>query len=88
MSGKVSGLAVNQKKEIFLLSSKTEGDWKDAPVGWLPIGLTFEPDSPIYLKAVLPNQDGIKEYIRPGPPHMSNATEGSYWKRNYEISGK
>jgi len=88
MEGKVSGLAVNQKKEVFLLSSKTDGDWKDAPVGWLPNGLTFEPDSPIYLKVVLPSQNGIKEYIRPGTPHMSTATEGNYWKRNYDISGK
>ena len=88
MTGKVSGLAVNQQKQIFLLSSKTAGSWEDAPVGWLPVGMSFEADSPIYLKVVKPTQDGISQYIRPGTPHMSSATEGSHWKRNFSIAGK
>ncbi len=88
LEGKVSGLTVNQQKQIFLLSSKTAGNWEDAPVGWLPVGMSFEPDSPIYLKVVHPTQDGISQYIRPGTPHMSNATTGTHWKRNYEIAGK
>ncbi len=88
MSGKVSGLAVNQQKQIFLLSSTTGGSWVDAPVGWLPVGMSFEADSPIYLKVVKPTQTGISQYIRPGTPHMSNATSGSHWKRNFTIGGK
>jgi hypothetical protein len=88
MSGKVSGLAVNQKNEIFLLSSSTDGTWEDAPVGWLPLGMSFEPESPIYLKVVKPTQTGISQYIRPGTPHMSSATQGTHWKRNYTIGGK
>ena len=88
MTGKVSGLAVNQQKQIFLLSSKTAGTWEDAPVGWLPVGMSFEADSPIYLKVVKPTQDGISQYIRPGTPHMSSATEGTHWKRNFTIAGK
>lgn len=88
MTGRVSGLAVNQQKQIFLLSSNTDGTWEDAPVGWLPIGMSFEADSPIYLKVVKPTQTGISQYIRPGTPHMQTATTGSHWKRNYTIDGK
>lgn len=88
MTGKVSGLAVNQQKQVFLLSSTSGGSWEDAPVGWLPTGMKFEADSPIYLKIVKPNDAGMTEYIRPGTPHMSSATEGSHWKRNFTIAGK
>lgn len=81
MPGKVSGLSANQQGQIFLLAGPIAGDWEDAPVGWLPVGMRFEDDSPIYLKVMLPS-----EYSRSGMPH--NGVGGYYWKVNHSIDGK
>jgi hypothetical protein len=90
MSGKVSGLSANQQKQVFLLSSTGAGDWQDAPVGWLPTGMKFEDDSPIYLKVMLPNdpEGGVNGYRRDGTPHWSSSSSsGSYWKINQSVGG-
>lgn len=90
MPGKVSGLSANQHKQVFLLAGPLAGEWADAEVGWLPTGMRFEDDSPIYLKVMLPNdpEGGVSGYKRSGTPHWSSASSsGSYWKINATING-
>ncbi|PKL50490.1 MAG: hypothetical protein CVV42_03070 [Candidatus Riflebacteria bacterium HGW-Riflebacteria-2] len=86
MPGKVSGLSANQQKQVFLLAGPLAGEWADAEVGWLPTGMRFDDDSPIYLKTMLPNdpEGGVTNYNRTGNPHSF----GSYWQTNYTIAGK
>ncbi len=86
MPGKVSGLSANQQKQVFLLAGPLAGEWADAEVGWLPTGMRFDDDSPIYLKTMLPNdpEGGVTNYNRVGNPHGF----GSYWQTNYTIDGK
>jgi hypothetical protein len=79
-TGKVSGLSVNQENEIFLLSSKgSSGNWQDAEVGWKPTGMTFDEDSPIYLK-ILPTSDY--------PTMEAVHGLGSHWYRNKSLKNK
>jgi hypothetical protein len=76
-TGKVSGLSANQENEVFLLSSEgSSGAWQQAPVGWLPTGMAFEDDSPIYLHVVPPSK-----YNNMIGVHGS----GKYWKPNHTI---
>ncbi|KAF1079325.1 MAG: hypothetical protein GQF41_4329 [Candidatus Rifleibacterium amylolyticum] len=91
MPGKVSGLSANQHKQVFLLAGPLAGEWADAEVGWLPTGMRFDDDSPIYLKVMLPNdpEGGVTGYKRDGTPHWSSpSSSGSYWQINYNIAGK
>ena len=90
MPGKVSGLSANQQKQVFLLAGPLAGEWADAEVGWLPTGMKFDDDSPIYLKTMLPNdpEGGVTGYRRDSTPHWTSATtSGSHWKLNHTIAG-
>lgn len=97
MPGKVSGLSANQQGDVFLLAGPLEGDWEDAPVGWLPLGMRFADDSPIYLKVMLPNDSGVTNYRRSDSGDgntratvrhwSSSSSSGSYWKLNHAIDG-
>lgn len=67
---KISGLAVNQKNQVFLFKATkaSEDAFKDAEPGWLP-NLSFPDDSPIYVSAAKPDDFDANEYIRSGCPH-------------------
>eukprot|EP01156_Anaeramoeba_ignava_P005423 Anaeramoba_ignava/a258_8.p1 GENE.a258_8~~a258_8.p1 ORF type:complete len:277 (-),score=-0.24 a258_8:342-1172(-) len=79
-SGKVSGLSANQENEVFLLSATGgTGPWDPAEVGWLPTGMTFDDDSPIYLK-ILPTSEYPVMYAVHGL--------GSHWYKDKTLKGK
>ena len=90
ITGKVSGLAANQKKQVFLLSALEGDNFYDAPVGWLPTGIKFNENSNIYLKAAAPNDGGMNEYVRSGMPHRpythSSYTRYYYWYKDLKIN--
>ena len=67
---KISGLAANQKNQVFLFKATkaSEDSFKDAEPGWLP-NMTFPDDSPIYVSAAKPDDFKATEYIRSGCPH-------------------
>ena len=94
ITGKVSGLAANQNNEVFLLSA-IEGDkFTDAPVGWLPTGIKFKEDSPIYLSVAGPTDGDATDYHREGYPSWhawptdGDSSSGQYWKRDQTFDGK
>ena len=83
---KASGLAANQRKEVFLFSSTSgTGEFTDAEPGWLPTGVKFDDDSPVYLKAVGPNAQDLTDYKYSS--YGSHVHGSSYWKTNYSING-
>ena len=93
---KISGLAANQKNQIFLFKATTasEDAFKDAEPGWLP-NMSFPDDSPIYVSAAKPGDFEAKEYIRPDCPHGpygSTFPDNSsdlyvFWYKNVTLAG-
>ncbi len=79
------GLSASQEKitSVYLLSPGTTGSYATCTAGILPSGVTFEPDSKIYLKVARP----IDGEAGSGYSLGKLAHSTSYWKTNYNISG-
>lgn len=93
---KISGLAANQKNQVFLFKATkaSEDSFKDADPGWLP-NLSFPDDSPIYVSAAKPGDFKATEYIRSGCPHgpygspfpPNDSSQYVFWYKNVTLSG-
>ncbi|MBR4570963.1 MAG: hypothetical protein IKO19_09930, partial [Candidatus Riflebacteria bacterium] len=93
---KISGLAANQKNQIFLFKATkaSEDSFKDADPGWLP-NMTFPDDSPIYVSAAKPDDFNAKEYIRSGCPHgpygspfpSNDSSQYVFWYKDVTLAG-
>lgn len=78
------GLAADQSlnTKLYLMKpSGVTGDWKNASVGYLPTGITFDPDADIYLRVALPSE--LNNYDYPASAHGW----GSYFRKNMKIDG-
>ena len=93
---KISGLATNQKNQVFLFKATkaSEDSFKDADPGWLP-NMSFPDDSSIYVSAAKPNDFEAKEYIRPGCPHgpygspfpPNDSSQYVFWYKDVTLAG-
>lgn len=96
--GKVSGLSANQENKVFLLTAnaKSDDDYVPAAPGWMPSGLKFKDDDPIYIAAAGPSDGGASKYIRSGCPHepyyssfpANDSSLYRFWYENVTLNGK